>query len=369
MNIQVKRSILALAIFGALISGCGNSNSDSSTSQNSGASSSSGQTPSTSENTITVVDGYIVNAIVKNGASTILGSTDIHGKVYINDDNELVYPLHAIGGFIDIDANGKYEEGVDFRIPQDLEFIAQEGYVISPLTTLVAMGANKEKLAMLAGISPEDIFSDPIKSGNVNLEKMNQIAYVLLASRSAQNFIYYVNNLGEGDLPTFGEGTNLEGKVGSLQAFADLAFKATERNDVAQNLIAQILSLEVEDPKLIEEDVKSLKEQLKPTPTPSGDTGGGLIGGGTTTPAASSASQSVSSVLSSSFSSSTAGSNTSDLPNLSNYDNIIQPASSQPSDLPNFQATSSTSTSSSLSSSSSSVSSSNTQDVPNFSYE
>ena len=365
MNLSIVIGGIGLIMF----AGCGNDSSSnitspsnsSSLSSTSSFSSSMGQNsaPSTSKN-ITVVDGYINDAMIQDNENNVIGITHF-GKVPLSTSKNIVYPLHAIGGYIDVNNDGNFEEDIDIEIPSYIELLTPKGYVISPLTTLVAMGADPIKLAHIAGIDPSLIYQDPIAINNITLEKLNQIAYTLLASKTADVFIYKVNNIGENDLPSFG-GAQQNVLNGGIETFASFAMEVTTHNQVAMDLIAKVLDIEVNDPKEIEYFIKPLKENISPV---TGGGSGGMTGGG------SGVSSSISSVVSSSSWSYSSASSL-DIPNFGNVSSFSSSYSQSPSDLPNFNGGS---TSSSSVSSSSIISSSNngnsnvtSNDLPSFNY-
>jgi len=397
MNLSIVIGGIGLIMF----AGCGNDSSSnitspsnsSSLSSTSSFSSSMGQNsaPSTSKN-ITVVDGYINDAMIQDNENNVIGITHF-GKVPLSTSKNIVYPLHAIGGYIDVNNDGNFEEDIDIEIPSYIELLTPKGYVISPLTTLVAMGADPIKLAHIAGIDPSLIYQDPIAINNITLEKLNQIAYTLLASKTADVFIYKVNNIGENDLPSFG-GAQQNVLNGGIETFASFAMEVTTHNQVAMDLIAKVLDIEVNDPKEIEYFIKPLKENISPVTgggsggmtgggsggmTGGGSGGmtgggsGGMTGGGSggMTGGGSGVSSSISSVVSSSSWSYSSASSL-DIPNFGNVSSFSSSYSQSPSDLPNFNGGS---TSSSSVSSSSIISSSNngnsnvtSNDLPSFNY-
>ena len=337
-------------------------NSSSSSSGNSSSSSSGNQ------KRITVVDGYIVNAVVKDQQNIIIGTTNTNGYVDIPQNMpSITYPICSIGGFIDVDGNGIYEKGTDIEIPEYVELCTTKGSVISPLTTLIYKGIKPEKLSLVSGIPVDRFFIDPIGVNDVIVEKMNQIAYTLLASKNDENFIYLVNNVGAGDLPVFGDGVKVEN--GSLNAVLQLALKSTADNPTAQDLIVEIVHLQVQSAAKIEEAIKPLKEEIHPISNGGGNSNstGNMNNVGGSNVSVNISASSISNQASSSVGFS---SQSSALPNLNDHTNIIQSSSSQQMDLPTFGNTTASSSSPIISSSSYSSSSvSNGADIPSFSYQ
>jgi len=363
------------------LTACGGGSSSDTTNNDTATASSS----STAGEPITVVDSYIVNAVVKDNNGKVIGYTDKSGKIYTTVEN-LAYPLHASGGFIDVNQNGEFDSE-DMQVPLDVEFVTDKGDVISPLTTLIANGVDAKKLAELAGVGdPELFYSDPIADNNITLEKANQIAYALIASESVDNFIYNLNISNNSDLPTFSYTDAAVAETGTLEAFANVAVTATSSKPDAQSFINQVVSLDVQSADEIESALIPVKGSVVAPVVESVASSSSSSLSSEVAVAESSVSSEVSSAQSSmssevssvessvssivSSSSSYSSSASSELPNFSDFTNPSASSSSVPSDLPNFGSayTSESSSSSITSSSSSSSVSTTTSDLPQFSY-
>jgi len=364
-----------------LLTACGGGSSSDTTSNDTATASSS----SVAGEPITVVDSYIVNATVKDNNGNVIGYTDVSGKVYTTVEN-IAYPLHATGGFIDINQNGEFDSD-DMQVPLDVEFVTDKGDVISPLTTLIASGVDAQKLADLAGVDdPELFYNDPIADDNITLEKANQIAYAIVASDSVDNFIYNLNISNNSDLPTFSYTETTPTETGTLEAFASVAISATSTSPETQSFINQVVSLDVKKADEIESALVGVKESVvapvvesvvsSSSPVvvdPVTETTEGVVESSVSSVESSMSSEvssvesSVSSVVSSS--SSYSSSVSSELPNFSDFSDPSSSSSSIPSDLPNFNDAYTTSeSSSSITVSSSSSVSTTTSDLPQFSY-
>ena len=382
-----KFSIIATAVSvvtSVLLTACGGGSSSSNDASSSSVASSSASSSSIAGEPITVVDSYIVNATVKDNNGNLIGYTDVSGKVYTTVEN-IAYPLYASGGFIDLNQNGKFDSN-DIQIPSTVEFMTDKGDVISPLTTLIASGVDAQKLADLVGIDNPDLFySDPIANNDITLEKANQIAYAIIATKSVDSFIYNLNISNNSDLPTFSYTEVAPVETGTLEAFASVAVTATSASTDAQSFINQVISLDVQSANEIESALAPVKEVVVAPVVESAVSSSSPVVGTNESVDESSVSSvlsvesSVSSVVSSvvySSSSSVSSSSSydpnasSELPNFNDFTNPSASSSSIPSDLPNFNDayTVSESSSSTTVSSSSSSASSTKSDLPQFSY-
>ena len=151
---------------------------------------------------VKVIDAYVVGAKV----------CDIKGICAITDENgtaradfDLNNTLTSIGGFIDSNFNGiKDSDELDAPF-----MLAPAGAsVITPLTTLVAKGADINKLSSLIGVSKEDILhKDPIQSKNVKLIKAINVLYPVLKEKRVDFLVKKINNYSTSnsltDLPDF----------------------------------------------------------------------------------------------------------------------------------------------------------------------
>ena len=222
---------------------------------------SNNQQSSSNEKSITVVDGYIRDATVLKSIGTVLGKTDKNGKVKIQKDN-IDYPLIAKGGWIDVNNNNQFDDGIDFKIPNDINFSTDSGYVINPITTLIANGVNASKLAQLIGVKDSNIFyKDPIAEENVTLEKINQIAYAVISSKSINQFKNNLEySLAQSDLPNFGGATSIE--KGTFDSLVEVAKTSTKNNLEAQTFIENVAYLNVNRPQEIESQTVDLKKDI-----------------------------------------------------------------------------------------------------------
>jgi len=132
------------------------------------------------------IDAYIVNAKVCDGRG-ICAITDEKGVA--RADFDLNTSLTSIGGFIDSNLNG-IKDADELEAP----FLkAPSGAsVITPLTTLIANGADINKVAKLFNITPNDILhKDPIESNDANLIKAINAIYPVIK----ENKITYLAKL------------------------------------------------------------------------------------------------------------------------------------------------------------------------------
>ena len=126
--------------------------------------------PVESATTVTAVDGYIKNAVVKD--TTGLTATYSDNGKYIFSKTP-TYPLTLTGGVLE-----------DVNILFDINMTAQSGSsVISPITTFLGNDSNLlSKLANLGlGQTTLDEFNvDYIESSDIDLAKLSQLLYIIL---------------------------------------------------------------------------------------------------------------------------------------------------------------------------------------------
>jgi len=125
---------------------------------------------SVNNNTITAVDGYIKNAILKDSTG-LIATYSLNGQYTFA--SSLVYPLMLSGGILE-----------DTNVSFDINMSAQNGStVISPITTFLDndsmllskfanLGLNKSTL--------EEFSIDYIKSNDIELSKLSQLLYTIL---------------------------------------------------------------------------------------------------------------------------------------------------------------------------------------------
>lgn len=184
-----KFGLYLAVIVATIFSGCGggSGSSTSTITQSSSSSSSSASSQAAVKRSVTVIDEYVIGAKVSdcNGVSA---TTDSKGVATAAFDSGC--PLVSEGGKLDIDGNGIVD---DTDIPA-LAMKSPAGKdTISPLTDLVAKGADEAKLAAILGITPQDIYKDPFATNNVALAKAIQIAYVVELTKKSNDFIAKIN--------------------------------------------------------------------------------------------------------------------------------------------------------------------------------
>ena len=314
---------------------------------------SSSGSSSTATDEIKVVDGYVMGATVTDNNGKTVGTTDANGAVKGNVST-LAYPLHAKGGFIDLNSNGVYDTGVDTKMPDSIEFLTNEssGKIITPLTTLLASGINADDLAKLAGVSVADLYTDPMLRTSVDdLVKANQIAYSVMAANRVDNFKALVNTpSGNSDLPSFGVGST--SSTSSTQTLADIAIQAAPTSSSFINQVNGLdSSYKTQD---LETLVKPLKELIAPattptvtTPTVTTPTVTTDTNSSTATTADTNTSSATTDTNTTSSTSTTTDTNSS-VPNFSNITNpSAAPTATASNDLPSFNGENNTTASSS----------------------
>ena len=188
----MKRVFLYSVTVGALLVGCGGG----------------GSSTHTSLKEIKDIDANIVHAKVCDGKG-ICGITDENGIARANFD--LNTTLTSIGGFIDANGNG-IKDLNELNAPL---LLAPAGAgIITPLTSLVAKGADINKLAEILGVTPKEILSeDPFETNNVKLIKAFNAVYPVIKENKTDELVKEINlynpNLGGTDLPDFGSSVNV----------------------------------------------------------------------------------------------------------------------------------------------------------------
>jgi len=256
---KISNTLLSLVTI-ALLSAC---SSDSGTSTQELEGGTSVTVPDLNSRSITVVDGYVIGAVVKDSNGVVIGTTDGYGKVYIADDANLNYPLSTNGGVIDKNQN-HIVDADDLELPSDIVFMTDKGDVVSPITTLLANGTDSTQLATLAGVDNiEDFYKDPILDNNIELEKINQIAYAIVVSDNINTFNYNLDLRTNVELPQFSDST-ITSQTGSIDALGDVAIDSLVSVD-GKNFVSDVLSLDVTDVNDIELNLETSKEQLNDT--------------------------------------------------------------------------------------------------------
>ena len=172
----VFKTGLALSFASVLLIGCGGGG---------GTTNPTNPTNPTSGTEITLVDGYIKDAIVKDANGNTATYME-NGTYKFNVD--AVYPITSTGGIL-IDTNATF----------DVNLTTISGEVISPITTLIAQN-NQEvinALSSLTGFSDvEDYSVDYMNTDNLEMAKIAQSAYLLLKNDLVSDFGTHIQNNG-----------------------------------------------------------------------------------------------------------------------------------------------------------------------------
>jgi hypothetical protein len=323
MKKKIVLSIAALTVAG-LITGCGSSGGGSSNNTNNNATNNTNNNATNNnanqpaQKSVKVVDGYVIGANVCD-ANNICKTTEANGTATAAFSNTV---LTATGGYIDVNGNNQLDTN-DINLPNTFSLKTPAGVnVISPITDLIANGANPAKLAQVLGVSEADLYADPIATNNITLAKAIQIVYALKVENKETDFIKKINNFVTSnssvqtdlppmnkeinqpqqpkeenkteastdlppmkvvtDLPPMGEesaavsstsqnndqnntqnndtnNTTISGK-GSLELFANLA--SSVASDTTKTLIAQVISENATNPIELEQKIANLKKEL-----------------------------------------------------------------------------------------------------------
>jgi hypothetical protein len=312
MKKKIVLSIAALTVAG-LITGCGSSGGGSSNNTNNNATNNNANQPA--QKSVKVVDGYVIGANVCD-ANNICKATEANGTATAAFSNTV---LTATGGYIDINANNKVDDD-DIALPDNFTLKTPAGKsVISPITDLIANGANPAKLAEVLGVNEEDLYADPIATNNITLAKAIQIVYALKVENKEASLVEKINsfNLASAsaaqtdlppmdqqqqinnqtqteqntteattDLPPFKVATDLppmdepvvtaantseneanntqaaatSASTGSLELFANLA--SSVASESVKTLIVQVVASTAANPLELEQSVAGLKKEL-----------------------------------------------------------------------------------------------------------
>ena len=255
-NKTIAQSLLLISLIG--LTGCGSSSSSSD------ANTTTSQ-EETAKKYITVVDGYVVGARVKDANSVVLGYTDQNGRVQVDTLDTLNYPLSSTGGYIDVN-NNHQQDGEDIVIKDDLVFTTNKGRVISPLTSLAENNSiDPADLVKAMGLNSIDaLYVDPIKSNDVELEKANQIAYAILATGKTTVFANNLKNaFSSHDLPLFNNSNNLTIDNGSFDSFYQLAVNSV--SSTTANFLSEVHAYNETNASNMESTLKISKQELIPT--------------------------------------------------------------------------------------------------------
>ncbi len=135
-----------------------------------GSDDSSGGGSSEESRTVTIVDGYIKDAIVSDADGNIASQKDASTGKYIFAKTP-TYPITTTGGvFVDT--------GESF----DIVMTAQSGNVVSPITTIVADDTSMlNNLATTLSLSNNsDLTADYMSNNNADVAKLAQLCYAML---------------------------------------------------------------------------------------------------------------------------------------------------------------------------------------------
>ena len=138
--------LISIVTASFLLSGCGDGGSSATPIQK-------------SESLITVERGPLLDANVSDAQGQI--ATERGNGQYAFSD-EIVYPITAVGGYIDIDRNGKIDAG---EVENNLKLQSSEGDVVTLATTLALDEKKAEVLKNEFGLTQEEIEKEtPSKS-------------------------------------------------------------------------------------------------------------------------------------------------------------------------------------------------------------
>ena len=241
----MNMKIMLASTLCALLAGCGSSSN----------SSSANNTPTNSLSEITVIDSYVIGATVCD-SDGVCAKTDENGvaKARFNRSGALT----STGGFIDANLNHIVDAN-EVKAPTMSDINASSS-VITPITDLLAHGADKNKLATLLEIPVADLYTNPIKNNNIVLAKAMQISSVLISSNSSRTTLidkintYTPQKKTTTALPDFGSSSELKG----IKLFSNYALTAAKSTN-AQNFIINVQNSDASDVQTFMNNSEKLK--------------------------------------------------------------------------------------------------------------
>jgi hypothetical protein len=179
-------SLTAATLVALSLTACGGGGSDntSPTQTTTANDSSQSTTTESSEVIVRVVDGYVLNANVRDA----LGNTAIElGDGQYKFENGITYPIIANGGTYK--ATGE---------AFDIVMLAYEGEVVSPITTIVGNGTNTTLFnafssALGTGTDTSALAMDYVDSNNTEFAKAAQLAHLLIKDNNIESFQTHLN--------------------------------------------------------------------------------------------------------------------------------------------------------------------------------
>jgi hypothetical protein len=216
-----KKIIFSALVASALLVGCGSSSSSSSsTTENNTTTATTTTENNTTTTSVKVVDAYVIGATVCDAKGTC-ATTDANGTATAAFD--LASGLTSTGGIDDINNNKIADDGVIAPIMKTVPGKT----IISPITDLIAKGADKDKLAQVLNINADELCTDPYATNNVELAKAMQIVYAVVAAGKETDFINKINTVNLEEAPTTTDNA-LEPFKGALDAFTTGEVDTTE---------------------------------------------------------------------------------------------------------------------------------------------
>jgi hypothetical protein len=194
MKKKILLSIAALTVT-AIVTGCGSSGGSNNGSSNSTSNSTSNNknNQSTQTKTVKVIDGYVIGSHVCD-ASGICADTNENGIAAQSFANTV---LTAKSGYIDVNGNHQIDDS-DINLPNDFTLKTPAGKtIITPITDLIANGADPVKLAKTLGINVNDLYTDPIATNNVELAKIFQMIYIAKTTNKETELVNKINSYEE----------------------------------------------------------------------------------------------------------------------------------------------------------------------------
>jgi len=160
----MRNKIVVAVATSALLIGCGSSSSSNDNN------STNSNTPASNNplSNVTVIDSYVIGARVCD-VDGICATTDSYGVASANFNTSDT--LTSKGGYIDANLN-HIVDADEIKAP-DMKS-SGNSVIITPITDLIANGADENQLADILGISVDELYSDPVPNNNMVLAEAMQ---------------------------------------------------------------------------------------------------------------------------------------------------------------------------------------------------
>jgi len=164
---------------------------------------------------VTIPSLHIIDPALENSTVKYYCGSDLVTTEYSNSTGYTENVTIECSGTVTIEAKGGIEVGTDNWFDGTLKADYTEGKsVVSPLTTLIAKGADIDKLTKILGVSKDKILhTDPVAENNINLVKAFNAVYTVIKENKTSELVTKINQYNPSspatDLPSFNENVNV----------------------------------------------------------------------------------------------------------------------------------------------------------------